>query len=45
MPRRLLTTLVRFTPLALLALQVLALIAADPTTAASGGGDFPYRRL
>ena len=27
-----------------LAIQLVALIVADPGIAASGGGDFPYRR-
>jgi hypothetical protein len=35
--------LVRHAPLAALALQLVLLIASDPGTAASGGGDFPYR--
>ena len=35
--------LVRHAPLAALALQLMLLIASDPGTAASGGGDFPYR--
>jgi hypothetical protein len=36
--------LARHAPLAALALQIALLIAGDPSTAASGGGDFPYRR-
>jgi hypothetical protein len=34
---------VRNAPLAALALQLVLLIGSDPGTAASGGGDFPYR--
>jgi hypothetical protein len=45
MPSRLLISLVRHAPLAIAALQLVALIVGDPGTAASGGGDFPYRRL
>jgi hypothetical protein len=33
----------RHAPLALVALQLVLLLASDPSAAASGGGDFPYR--
>ncbi len=40
---RRLSSIVRFGPLAVVALQLVLLLGGDPSTAASGGGDFPYR--
>jgi len=42
---RRIAAVMRHVPLVVLALQVAALVTGDPGTAASGGGDFPFRRL
>jgi hypothetical protein len=35
--------IVRHAPIAILALLAVAIVTGDPSTAASGGGDFPHR--
>jgi len=40
---RRIAAIVRHAPLAMLAFQLALVLAGDPGTAASGGGEFPYR--
>jgi hypothetical protein len=40
---RRIVVIVRHAPVAMLALQLVLVAVGDPGTAASGGGDFPYR--